>query len=123
MENPIEVGYFSNVISDSLSKPTNSLTFQYLIAAMAPPLAATPLGTPPEISAPKLVTSTNPATGSSLSPNKEVEDWHSKYLEAKFTCKKLRAQVREQAKKSRQLIVAVKTKLQDEEKEKLKVSR
>ena len=100
-----------------------SLTFQSFIAAMAPPLAATPLGTPPEISAPKLVTSTNPATGSSLSPNKEVEDWHSKYLEAKFTCKKLRAQVREQAKKSRQLIVAVKTKLQDEEKEKLKVSR
>ena len=93
---------------------------------MAPPAATTP----PEISAPKLVTSTNPATGSytnsatgsSMNPNKEEEDWHSKYLEAKFTCKKLRAQLKDQAKKSRQLIVAVKTKLQDEEVEKIKVN-
>lgn len=88
---------------------------------MAPPMAATPLAAPPEISAPKLVTSTNPATGSSLASNKEEEDWHSKYLEAKFTCKKLRAQLKDQAKKSRQLIVAVKTKLQDEEVEKIKL--
>ena len=86
---------------------------------MAPPVAAI---TPPEISAPKLVTSTNPATGSSLTINKEEDDWHSKYLQAKVTCKKLRTQLKDQAKKSRQLIVAVKTKLQDEEEEKLKVN-
>lgn len=84
---------------------------------MAPPVAAI---TPPEISAPKLVTSTNPATESSLTINKEEDDWHSKYLQAKVTCKKLRTQLKDQAKKSRQLIVVVKTKLQNEEEEKLK---
>jgi hypothetical protein len=77
------------------------------------------------ISAPTLVTSTNPATATPITfpgatppkPTKDEEEeiWRSKYLEARIKYRKVKAQIREQAKKSRQLIVAVKTKLQEEE--------
>ena len=81
---------------------------------------------PPMISAPTLVTSTtNLVTAtppSSNSGSSAGEDWRCKYLEAKDNCRKLKTQMREQAKKSRQLILAVKTKLQDEESEKAKVT-
>ena len=73
------------------------------------------MASPPVISAPMLVTSTNPSTQNS-------EDFEFKYMEAKSNCRKLKAQMREQAKKSRQLIVVVKNKLQEEEKDKIKVN-
>ena len=81
---------------------------------------------PPMISAPTLVTSTTnlvTATPSSNPGSSAAEDWRCKYLEAKENCRKLKTQMREQAKKSRQLILAVKTKLQDEESEKAKVTQ
>ena len=100
------------------------------------------------ISAPTLVTSTNQAatvghsqashaqvghtqaghaqaqmaTPSVIPSQNDKDDWHFKYLEAKGNYRKLKSQKREQAKKSRQLIVAVKNKLQDEDNEKMKVN-
>ena len=44
-------------------------------------------------------------------------------MEAKANYRKLKSQMREQAKKSRQLIVAVKNKLQEEDNDKMKVSK
>ena len=95
------------------------------------------MASPPVISAPTLVTSTNQAatashahagptqavmaTPSSIPSEKDNDDWRFKYLEAKGNYRKLKSQKREQAKKSRQLIVAVKNKLQDEDNEKMKV--
>ena len=82
------------------------------------------MASPPLISAPTLVTSTTnlvTATPSAHSGSISAEDWRGKYLEAKENCRKLKSQLREQAKKSRQLILAVKTKLQDEESEKAKM--
>lgn len=84
------------------------------------------MASPPVISAPTLVTSTNPVTSSpqnSLRDTNNADDnWHFKYLEAKGNYRKLKAQFREQANKSRQLIVVVKHKLQEEENEKIKVT-
>ena len=106
------------------------------------------MASPPVISAPTLVTSTNHAatvghaqaghaqvghtqvghaqavmaTPSVIPSQNDNDDWHFKYLEAKGNYRKLKSQKREQAKKSRQLIVAVKNKLQDEDNEKLKVN-
>ena len=95
------------------------ITASFLSAAVA--TMSTPV-----ISAPTLVTSTNPVTATAACCTPPVtppkEEWRSKYLEAKGNCRKLKAQMREQAKKSRQLIVAVKNKLQEEENEKLKVT-
>lgn len=96
------------------------------------------MATPPVISAPTLVTSTNPlmpgtpsgalsgaplGTPSSATPSsgQNQDEWHTKYLEAKGNYRKLKSQMREQAKKSRQLIAAVKNKLQEEEDEKNKM--
>jgi len=105
------------------------------------------MASPPVISAPTLVTSTNHAatvghaqaghaqvghtqvghaqavmaTPSVIPSQNDNDDWHFKYLEAKGNYRKLKSQKREQAKKSRQLIVAVKNKLQDEDNEKLKM--
>lgn len=95
------------------------------------------MASPPVISAPTLVTSTNQAatashahagptqavmaTPSSIPSEKDNDDWRFKYLEAKGNYRKLKSQKREQAKKSRQLIVAVKNKLQDEDNEKMKM--
>ena len=103
---------FVDKISQSFFFYRFSLIFQTIAMASAP-----------MISAPTLVTSTNPATVASTaaSTSTRSEDWRSKYLEAKDNCRKLKSQMREQAKKSRQLILAVKTKLQDEENEKVKV--
>ena len=106
------------------------------------------MASPPVISAPTLVTSTNQAataghtqaghsqaghsqaghaqagmaTPSAIPSQNDNDDWHFKYLEAKGNYRKLKSQKREQAKKSRQLIVAVKNKLQDEDNEKMKVN-
>ena len=111
------------------------------------------MASPPVISAPTLVTSTNQAataghsqaghaqaghtqaghsqaghaqavmaTPSVIPSQNDNDDWHFKYLEAKGNYRKLKSQKREQAKKSRQLIVAVKNKLQDEDNEKMKVN-
>ena len=96
------------------------------------------MASPPVISAPTLVTSTNQAatashahagpaqavmaTPSSIPSEKDNDDWRFKYLEAKGNYRKLKSQKREQAKKSRQLIVAVKNKLQDVDNEKMKVN-
>lgn len=100
------------------------------------------MASPPVISAPTLVTSTNlaatvghaqvghtqaghtqavMATPSVIPSQNDNDDWHFKYLEAKGNYRKLKSQKREQAKKSRQLIVAVKNKLQDEDNEKMKM--
>jgi len=75
------------------------------------------MATPPVISAPTLVTSTNLAATPPHSHQAREEDnfWHSKYLEAKVNYRKLKSQMREQAKKSRLLIVAVKNILEQEE--------
>ena len=89
------------------------------------------MASPPVISAPTLVTSTNQvACNTASSPcsttppsSPQKDDWHFKYLEAKANYRKLKSQMREQAKKSRQLIVAVKNKLQEEENEKIKVNK
>ena len=62
------------------------------------------------------------ATPSVIPSQNDNDDWHFKYLEAKGNYRKLKSQKREQAKKSRQLIVAVKNKLQDEDNEKMKVN-
>ena len=127
------------------------------------PLLLRLLASPPVISAPTLVTSTNQAatvghsqaghtqaghtqaghsqvghaqaghaqaghtqagigTPSVIPSQNDNDDWHFKYLEAKGNYRKLKSQKREQAKKSRQLIVAVKNKLQDEDNEKMKVN-
>ena len=77
------------------------------------------MASPPMISAPTLVTTTNLATVATPTQ----EEWRCKYMEAKDHYRKLKTQMREQAKKSRQLILAVKTKLQDEESEKVKVRK
>lgn len=78
------------------------------------------MATPPVISAPTLVTSTNLAA---TPPHQKMEEdfWHSKYIEAKANCRKLKSQMREQAKKSRLLIVAVKNILEAEEQKMAKV--
>ena len=82
------------------------------------------MASPPMISAPTLVTTTNLATvGTPTHAGSAAEEWRCKYLEAKDHSRKLKTQMREQAKKSRQLILAVKTKLQDEESEKVKVRK
>ena len=62
------------------------------------------------------------ATPSVIPSQNDNDVWHFKYLEAKGNYRKLKSQKREQAKKSRQLIVAVKNKLQDEDNEKMKVN-
>ena len=95
------------------------------------------MASPPVISAPTLVTSTNQvatatptsaagmtciATPPKSPPKNDNDNWHFKYMEAKGNYRKLKAQMRDQAKKSRQLIVAVKNKLQEEESEKIKVN-
>ena len=95
------------------------------------------MASPPVISAPTLVTSTNQvatatptsaagmtciATPPKSPPKNDNDNWHFKYMEAKGNYRKLKAQMRDQAKKSRQLIVAVKNKLQEEENEKIKVN-
>lgn len=94
------------------------------------------MASPPVISAPTLVTSTNQvatatptsaagmtciATPPTSPPKNDNDNWHFKYMEAKGNYRKLKAQMRDQAKKSRQLIVAVKNKLQEEENEKIKM--
>jgi len=87
------------------------------------------MASPPVISAPTLVTSTNQvACNTASSPcsttppsSPQKDDWHFKYLEAKANYRKLKSQMREQAKKSRQLIVAVKNKLQEEDNDKIKM--
>merc|ERR1719510_608933 len=85
-------------------------------------MATTTTTTTPVISLPTLVTSTHPVTSAPPPPaTPPKEEWRAKYLEAKGNYRKLKAQMREQAKKSRQLIVAVKNKLQEEENEKLKL--
>jgi len=61
------------------------------------------------------------ATPSVIPSQNDNDDWHFKYLEAKGNYRKLKSQKREQAKKSRQLIVAVKNKLQDVDNEKMKM--
>ena len=96
------------------------------------------MASPPVISAPTLVTSTNQvatatptsaagmtciATPPTSPPKNDNDNWHFKYMEAKGNYRKLKAQMRDQAKKSRQLIVAVKNKLQEEENEKIKVNK
>lgn len=77
----------------------------------------------PVISAPHLVASTNQqhhgmissSSPSSTTPEDE-KSWQTKYVEARLNYRKVKQQMRDQAKKSRQLIVAVTAKLaQDEE--------
>ena len=151
----------------------NDLGFRYVMIFFSVSVELSEMASPPVISAPTLVTSTNQAataghsqaghaqaghsqaghfqaghsqTGHSQAchtqaghaqaghsqavmatpsviPSQNDNDvWHFKYLEAKGNYRKLKSQKREQAKKSRQLIVAVKNKLQDEDNEKMKVN-
>ncbi len=66
--------------------------------------------------------SNNENNNPSLSVNANEVDWQKRYLAARTSYRKVKDQVRDQSKKSRQLIVAVKTKLEKDEEEIAKVS-